>query len=198
MDKRAETEYPIHELLARRWSPRAMEPRPLLAADLRSLLEAVRWSASSFNEQPWRIIVARRESKSAFETMLGCLAETNRTWAANAGALMITVVKLRFTRNDSPNRVAVHDLGLAAASLSVQATALGLVVHQMAGVDLDAVRRQYGIPVGFDPVTAIAVGYPGRVEQLPESLHEAERALRSRRPQSHFVFEGGWDLPAEF
>lgn len=188
MKKCAETEYPIHELLARRWSPRAFEPRPIAAADLRSLLEAVRWSASSFNEQPWRVIVARREESSAFEAMLGCLLESNRTWAANAGALMIMVTKLTFTRNDRPNRVAHHDIGLAAGSLSMQATELGLFIHQMAGIDLDAARRQYAIPEGFEAVTAIAIGYPG----------EMEGATRSRRPQSTFVFEGGWDRPAEF
>jgi hypothetical protein len=94
--------------------------------------------------------------------------------------------------------VALHDIGLAACSLSLQATELGLVVHQMAGVNLDAARREYDIPEGFEAVTAIAVGYPGRVETLPETLREGERSERSRNPQSTFVFEGRWDRPAEF
>lgn len=198
MEKSAQTDYPIHELLARRWSPRAFEPRPLDAADLRSLLEAVRWSASSFNEQPWRVIVARREQSSEFEAMLGCLMESNRSWAANAGTLMIMVTKLTFTRNDRPNRVAQHDIGLAAGSLSIQATELGLFVHQMAGIDRDAAREQYSIPEGFEAVTAIAIGYPGQADSLPEGLRDMEAATRSRHPQSAFVFEGGWDQPAEF
>jgi nitroreductase len=198
MEKCAETEYPIHELLARRWSPRAFEPRPILTKDLRSLLEAVRWSASSFNEQPWRVIVARREDQSAFEAMLGCLMEANRTWATHAGALMIMVAKLTFTRNERPNRVAHHDIGLAAGNLSIQATELGLFIHQMAGIDLDAARKQYSIPEGFEAVTAIAVGYAGKADSLPEGLREMEGAARARHPQSAFVFEGGWDRPAEF
>jgi len=52
-DKKASIDYPIHELLAERWSPYGFEDRPVAQADLRSLFEAARWAASSYNEQPW-------------------------------------------------------------------------------------------------------------------------------------------------
>lgn len=196
MEKPATTEYSVHELIARRWSPRALAPKPVPAEALRSLLEAARWAPSAFNEQPWSFLVARREDADEFETMLGCLVEGNQAWARNAGALILTVARTTFSRNDKPNRHAHHDLGLAAANLTVQATALGLAVHQMAGILPDRAREVYGIPDGFDVVTGIAVGYPGATDDLPEKLRGAEQAPRQRKPQSEFVFRGAWDRPA--
>jgi nitroreductase len=196
MDKPAETRYPVHDLIARRWSPRALEPRPVPAGQIRSLLEAARWAASSFNEQPWSFLVARREDAAEFERMLACLVPANQAWAKNAGVLMLTVAKRTFTRNDRPNRVALHDIGLAAATLTLQATELNLRVHQMGGIDAEKIRETYGIPEGYDPVTAIAIGYPGSLEQLPEGLRAEEQAPRERKLQSEFVFEGSWGRPA--
>jgi len=196
MDKPAETHYPVHDLIARRWSPRALDPRPVPAAQIRSLLEAARWAASSFNEQPWSFLVARREDTAEFEKMLACLVAANQAWAKNAGVLMLTVAKRTFTRNDRPNRVAEHDIGLAAANVTFQATALGLRVHQMAGIDRDKIRETYGIPEGYDPVTAIAIGFSGSLEQLPEAYRVEEQAPRERRAQSEFVFEGAWGRSA--
>lgn len=196
MDKPADFQYPIHDLIARRWSPRALDPRPVPAEQIRSLLEAARWAASSFNEQPWSFLVARREDTAEFERMLACLVPANQAWAKNAGVLMLTVAKRTFTRNDRPNRVAEHDIGLAAANLTFQATALDLRVHQMAGIDTDKIRETYGIPEGYDPVTAIAVGLPGSLEQLPEEYRAEEQAPRERRMQSEFVFVGSWGRSA--
>jgi nitroreductase len=196
VEKVAATQYPIHDLIAKRWSPRAFDPRPIPAEQIRSILEAARWSASSFNEQPWRFLVARREDSEEFEKMLGCLMEGNQGWARNAGVLMLTVARKTFTANDKPNRVALHDIGLAAATLTLQATALGLCVHQMAGIHPDKIREAYGVPDGYEPETAIAIGYEGSLESLPENLREMENAPRDRRAQNEFVFCDSWDHPA--
>ena len=196
MEKPADTQFPIHDLLARRYSPRAFDPRPVDARQVRSLLEAARWAASSFNEQPWYFLVARREDAEQFERMLGCLNERNQAWARNAGVLMLTVAKTTLTPSGRPNRCAVHDMGQASANLALEATALGLGAHQMAGVDLGKVRATYGVPVGFEPQTAIAIGHPGPIDGLPEAFREAERAPRRRKPQHEFVFSGGWGQAA--
>jgi nitroreductase len=196
MNKTATSQYPIHPLLAGRWSPRAFDARPVEPAELRSLLEAARWAASSFNEQPWRFIVARREDSVEFAKLLACLVEANRVWARDAGALVLTVAKRRFTRNDQVNRVAEHDIGLAVANLTLQAEELGLRVHQMAGVDLAQAREAYAIPDGYDPLTAVAIGHAGDPGRLPEALREAEQEPRERRPQREFVFGSTWGRPA--
>jgi len=159
---------------------------------LRSCLEAARWAASSFNEQPWRFLLARRSDADEFQRMLGCLMEANQAWASNAGALLLTVVSNSFTRNGKPNRAAEHDLGLAMGNLSVQATELGLGVHQMAGVDLDKIRSTYEIPVDFAPFSAIAIGHIANEGPLAER----DQAPRSRKPLSEIAFAADWGKPA--
>lgn len=190
MDKAAKTDHEIHELLEQRWSPRAFDGRSLDGPILRRLVEAVRWAPSCFNEQPWRLLIAPREDEAEFERMLGCLAETNQTWAEEAGALMISVARTTFTRNGKPNRHALHDVGLAVAQLTLQATSMGLGVHQMAGFSTEEARRRYQIPAEYEPVAAIAVGYPGDPDRLPDGLREREVAPRERRPQEEIAFRG--------
>lgn len=120
--KQAATDHPILKLLAERWSPYGFEERPVPEADLRSLFEAARWAASSYNEQPWNYLVATRENPAEFERLLSCLVEANQAWAKRAPVLVLGVVSLRFAENKKDNRAAVHDLGLAAGNLVVEAT----------------------------------------------------------------------------
>ncbi len=187
----AQPDHAVHELIARRWSPYAYDGRPVEAAKLHSCMEAARWAASSFNEQPWVFIVTQREQSAAFERMLGCLMEANQTWAKEAGALIITAVKRTFTRNDKPNRVADHDLGLAVGNLCLQATDLGLHVHQMAGINLSVTRQTYQIPESHDPMTAVAIGYAADQHENGELL-QRDQGGRQRKPLAEFVFGDGW------
>ena len=192
MEKPAETQYPIHELLRRRWSPRAFSDRRVDPAIMRSLLEAARWAPSSYNEQPWSFIVATKDDTAEFSRLLSCLVEGNIQWAQHAPVLMVSVARLSFEDDGKPNRHAFHDVGLAVANLIVQATALGLVVHQMAGILPDKIRKLYGIPEGYEAVAGIALGYPGDPQSLPEGLRKRELAPRERKPLTEFVFSGSW------
>ncbi|NIR48805.1 nitroreductase family protein [candidate division KSB1 bacterium] len=193
MNKEANTNYPVVDLIKKRWSPRAFSERMVEEEKLLSLLEAARWAPSSFNEQPWRFIVATRDNQAEFEKLLGCLVEGNLKWAKDAPVLMLTIAKLRFSRNDKPNRHAFHDVGLAVGNLVIQATALGLFVHQMAGIHVDKARETYTIPEGYEPVAGIAIGYHGEPESLPEKYQKSEEAERTRKPLSELVFAGGWE-----
>ena len=192
MEKLAETQYPIHDLLRRRWSPRAFSDRRVEPDKLRSLWEAARWAASSFNEQPWSFIVATKEDEAEYARLLSCLVEGNIEWAQHAPVLMVSVARLSFEEDGKPNRHAFHDVGQAAANLTVQATALGLMVHQMAGILPDKIRELYGIPEGYEAVAGIALGYPGDPQALPERLRQRELAPRERKPLPEFVFTGHW------
>ena len=192
MEKLADTIYPIEPLLQQRWSPRAFADRPVESEKLLRLLEAARWAASCANQQPWYFIVATREDATEYARLLSCLRENNQQWAAHAPVLMVSVAKLSFDMNDQPNRYAFHDVGLAAANLIVQATALGLFVHQMAGFYPDKVRELYGVPDDFEPVAGIVLGYPGDPATLSEELRQRELAPRVRKPLETFVFQGAW------
>ena len=188
MEKPAQTEHPILDLLARRWSPRAFADRRVEPEKLRRLFEAARWSASSFNEQPWRFILATKDDPREYARLLGCLIEKNQAWAVHAPVLMLGLTRTHFTKTGKPNRVHEHDLGLAMGNLTIQAMAMDLWVHQMAGIDPDQARTTYSVPDDFTILTACAIGYMGDPDILPEGLREAERSTRSREPLDEFVF----------
>ena len=194
--KQAATDHPILKLLAERWSPYSFEDRPVSEADLRSLFEAARWAASSYNEQPWNYLVATQENSPEFERLLSCLVEANQAWAKTAPVLVLGVVSLQFARNKQDNRAAVHDLGLAAGNLVVEATARGLSVHQMIGILPDKAREIYQIPEHFEAWTAMAIGYKGDPAKLSDAMKESDLAPRQRRPLGKFVFTGQWGLPS--
>jgi nitroreductase len=190
VEKPAETAHPIEELIKRRWSPRAFAERPVEHHKLQSLFEAARWSASCFNEQPWHFIVATRDDQAEFARLLGCLIDGNQKWVVHAPVLMVSVARLSFAQNGQPNRHAIHDVGLATAQLILQATAMGLFAHPMAGFHPEMVRERYGVPEGYEPVAAIAVGYPGDPAALSDSLRQRELAPRARKAIEEFVFRG--------
>jgi nitroreductase len=192
MEKPADVTYPIEELLKRRWSPRAFADRPVEPEKLLSLWEAARWAASTANQQPWSFIIATKQDEAEYARLLSCLRENNQQWAMRAPVLMVSVAKLTFDANGQPNRHAFHDVGLAVANLIVQATALGLSVHQMAGIYPDRVRELYGVPDGFEPVAGVVLGYVGDPAILPEDLQQRELAPRVRKPLESFVFHGAW------
>ena len=190
MSKRANPDHPVHELVAERWSPYAFADRDVEEADLRALFEAARWAPSSYNEQPWSYVLAMRSDTSAFEALLSCLVEGNQVWARRAPVLALGLVRETFTRNDKPNAAAHHDLGLAAGNLLVEATVRGLVVHQMIGILPDRARDVYAIPAHSRALTALAIGYAGLPDDLPEGLRERDLAPRTRKPLGEFVFGG--------
>jgi nitroreductase len=190
--KHAKTEHPIQDFVAQRWSPYGFADRDVSDADLRSLFEAARWAASSFNEQPWSYIVATRAQQEAFARLLSCLVEANQSWAKAAPVLALGVATLHFSRNGKPNRVALHDLGLATGNLVAEATALGLAVHQMGGILPDRACEIYAIPEGSEAVTGIAIGYAGDPEAFSEEIRERDLVPRERKPQQDFVFGAAW------
>jgi nitroreductase len=196
MDKPAALDHSIFDLLRRRWSPRAFSAEPVGPALLRSLFEAARWAPSASNLQPWHFLLARREESEAFEAMLSCLVPFNQAWCRGAAALVLTVARMT-TAEGKPNAHAWHDVGQAAAHLTFQAASLGLFVHQMAGIEPARIRETYRVPEGYEPVSAIALGYAGSPDQLDPRLKERERAPRSRRKQAEFVFAGAFGRPAD-
>jgi nitroreductase len=195
MKKPADAQYPIHDLLRQRWSPRAFDERPVEADKLLSLFEAARWAPSSNNGQPWRFLVAVKENKVEYDRLFNCLMEGNQTWAHRAPVLLLSVAELQF-EDGSPNRHAYHDTGMAVENLVIQATALGLVAHQMAGFRIDQARADCQIPDGYEPVAMMAVGYPGDSALLSDRLRVRETQPRVRKSVTEFVYSTTWEQPS--
>jgi nitroreductase len=195
--KQATPDHPIHELIARRWSPYAFSDRSVTDDDLRSLFEAARWAASSYNEQPWTYLVATRSDSDAFERLLSCLVEANQAWARAAPVLALGCTRLVFTLNGKPNAAAVHDLGIASATLTFEAMARGLYVHQMIGILPDRARELYGIPAEVQPLTGLAIGYAADASDQPEKYRQRDLAPRTRKGLPEFVFGSPWGTPSK-
>lgn len=197
VEKLANTPPEVHELIRARWSPRSFSDREVSNHDLEIILEAARWAASSYNEQPWRFLVARKSEGAAYEKMLSLLVPSNQAWAKTAPVLIIMAAKRTFSHNGSPNYYGLHDAGQALANLFLQATALGLHAHGMAGFDRERARQELGIPEDYDLGAAVALGYRASPDQLPEKYRQSELAKRERKPLSEIAFGARWNQPLD-
>ncbi|MBV9302521.1 MAG: nitroreductase family protein [Acidobacteriaceae bacterium] len=193
--KLADTLPGVHELIRARWSPRSFSSRDISDRDLKTILDAARWAASSNNEQPWRFLVARKSDAAAFEKLLNLLVPANQAWAKAAPVLMIMASKRTFSPSGSPNRFAMHDTGQALAHVFLQATALGLHAHGMAGFDAERARKDLHIPDDYELGAAVALGYLAPPDQLPERYRDGEISKRQRKPLNELVFGADWNQP---
>jgi len=187
-------DHPVLDVIKSRWSPAIYSPQAVEPEKLLSILEAARWAPSSSNAQPWSFLVARKEEPEEFARMLSCLVPANVTWARHVPVLMISVAKLHFD-NGKPNRHAWHDTGIATGFLMLEAAALGILAHGMAGFDAAKARELYAIPESHEAVAAIAVGYPGDESGAPEELLKRNKR-RPRRSVDQVVFAGRWGQPS--
>lgn len=196
--KTASLDFPIQKLIADRWSPYGFSDRPVAESDLSSIFEAARWSASSYNEQPWSYFVALKKDYGEFGRLLSCLEPANQAWAKTVPVLVLGVVSLRFAKSSKDNRAAVYDLGLATANLVMEATSRGLSVHQMIGILPDTARELYQIPAHHEAWIALAIGYKAPTNELLDGFHERDLTQRQRKPSSQFVYSCTWGEPSAF
>lgn len=193
MKKSAEFGSPVLDVIKKRRSRRAYADRIVEPEKIRSLFEAARWAPSSLNEQPWFYVYATRDQEALHARIFDALKEGNKIWARQAPLLIASLIRKNFIRFDSPNPSAKYDLGAANAFLSLQAAHLGLNVHQMAGFDAQTMVRNLRIPDRYEPVIVMAIGYPGDIESLPESLKAREFAPRERYVEQEFVMNRVFD-----
>jgi len=193
-DRLAQTSKPIHDLLARRWSPRAFDPnRPVSRDQLKVLLEAGRWAPSCNGDEPWRYLIWDKGRDAAgWQKAYDCLSENNKKWVKNVPLLMLSCAGSNFEATGKPNRWTQHDTGAASVSMALQAVAMGLVVHQMGGWDVEKARAAFAIPADYTPMAMIAVGYQTSADILDEETKAKELRPRARKPIAERFFEGGW------
>lgn len=184
-------DHAIEPLFLRRWSPRAMSGEPLSEEELLTLFEAARWAPSSSNEQEWRFLYARRDTPH-WAQFLGLLMEGNQTWCKRAAVLVVILARTVFKRDGSPNRVHLFDAGAAWENLALQAAAMGLVAHGMAGFDSEKARKTLLVPEHFAVAAMVALGRPGNPADLPPGLRERE-VPSGRRSVRESICEGPFD-----
>jgi len=192
--KHGPAESGVERLILQRWSPRAFADKPVSGEDLTKIFTAASWAASSNGEQPWRFLVGKKGDET-YAKILDALVEFNRAWAKSAPVLILSVAKKTFSGKGQPNGYALHDTGAASANMSLQATALGLHTHGMAGLDKEKARANFAVPDDFEIGAVWALGYAGDPATLSEQLRERELAPRTRKPLNEFVF-AAWGEPA--
>jgi nitroreductase len=186
--EKRKADYPIDKLFLDRWSPRAMSGEPLSERELFTLFEAARWAPSSYNNQPWRMLYARRDTEQ-WPLFFDLLVDFNKTWVKNAAVLVLFISKKTFDRNGEPSITHSFDTGAAWENFALQGAHNGLVMHGMQGFDYEKARSSLEIPDDFTVEALVAVGRSGRVEDLPESVRERETP-NDRRPLSETLIEG--------
>ena len=178
----------INNLILNRWSPRSMSGEEINDNDMMSLFEAARWAPSSYNNQPWRFIYAKRNSAS-WEKFFNLLVDGNKVWTKNASVLVVIVSRKNFEHNEKPSITHQFDTGAAWENLAIEATSRGLVTHGMQGFDYDKARKELEIPDGFDVMAMIAIGKKAPRENLPSELQKIEFP-NDRKPLSEIIMEG--------
>jgi nitroreductase len=180
--------YAVHNMILSRWSPRAMSGEKIDEKTLMTLFEAARWAPSSYNNQPWMFLYARRETEN-FETFKDLLIEFNQSWTKNAALLVVVLSKKTFDHNGKPSRTHSFDTGAAWENLALQGTDMGLVVHGMEGFDYEKAKAKLKIPDDYSVEAMLAIGKPAPKSSLPEELQKRESPSK-RKDLSEIVVEG--------
>lgn len=197
IEKPAETEQKIEKVLAERWSGRAFDSNLAVSNEqIIALCEAARWAPSCYGDQPWRFVIWNRyEDEISWQKALDCLSPGNQDWAKNAPLLILATSVQTFSHNEKPNKWVGYDTGAASISLCLQATAMGLLSHQMGGFDSDKLKANFALPTDINLWAMIAVGHSAALDSLSDDELERELKARERRPLSAQFYLNGWSVP---
>lgn len=184
----------INDLIRKRYSTLAFSQKEVEEEKINLLIEAASWAPSARNEQPWRFIIGGKEKGSRYQRIFSSLMKSNQQWVKNAPLLIVCLAKLNYQHKNRSNKYAIHDLGMATANLSIQATELDLFVHPMGGFEKDILISEFNIPEGFQVVTVLAIGYGGSIEKIPEELQIREKMPRTRKSFAELVYSGDFSV----
>ena len=182
------SDYPVNPIILNRWSPRSMTGDEISDNDLFTIFESARWAPSSYNNQPWRFIYAKRDSKE-FNKFLSLLIEFNQKWASKAACLVVIISKNTFDKNQKPSKTHSFDTGAAWENMALQGTSMGFVIHGMEGFDYEMAKKELKIPEGYTVEAMAAIGVRGQIESLPEEMREREKPS-DRKSFSEIIMMG--------
>lgn len=182
---------PIHDLLSRRWSSRRFAPTPLPDTTVETLIEAARWAPSYGNRQPWRFVVV---SDPTTHAALHAALTRGNAYAKAAPVLIALCSDPDDGQIVDGKQYYLMDAGMALENLLLQAVALDLHAHPMGGFDEAVVRDVLGVPAPVRVLALVAVGWPGRLEDLDERTRERELRERTRRSVDQIRSHDRWSF----
>ncbi len=170
----------LHEIIEQRFSPMIFSDKAVSQDDVQTMLNAATWAASAYNAQPWRFIYGLKGSKT-YDVLFNLMVEYNQSWAKTAPMLMLSIAEMKNSHSGDLNYWAMHDLGMAASSMALQASSMGIQFHQMGGFDMNKARAELAIPDAYAPVAMIAIGYPGDIASLEGDFKNRASEKRARK-----------------
>jgi len=188
MSEPRKADHPIDQFFLERWSPRSFEPVDMPDADLMSIFEAARWAPSSYNNQPWRFLYAKRGTPE-WPLLFNLMVPFNQSWTADASVLIVVLSSRLFDHNGKPSDTHSFDAGAAWEAIALQAWLKGYAAHGMQGFDYAKARTDLAVPVEFAVEAMIAIGKKGPKEKLPLEAQKSE-APNSRRPITESIAKG--------
>lgn len=186
----------ILEIIQERWSPYVFSSNPVEEYKLKAMFEAAGHAPSCNNEQPWMFVYTTQKDVSVFNDYLGFMVDSNKVWARNAFVIGISMARTKFSYNGNPNRHAFHDTGMAVSNLLLQALAMDVYVHQMAGFSVEKVKEYFKLTNDIEPVAMMAIGYLSDGVSLSPELAKKDEKRRPRKSINEFVFKNSLSDPA--
>ncbi|MBN1778675.1 MAG: nitroreductase family protein [Candidatus Buchananbacteria bacterium] len=188
--KEAPNDYPIADLIKKRWSPVIFSNQPIDQEKINSLFEAMRWAPSSRNEQPWLVVYATQDQVEDFKRIADLLDEGN-AYAKNAYLLLVVFGKRHHNYKNKPNVTYQYDTGAGAENLFLQAVSMDLIAHEMGGYNREKSYEVLNVSQdSYESIATIAVGYPGDPTQATAEQKTDDAKPRQRKSISEFVFNG--------
>jgi nitroreductase len=187
-NKLRNSSYKINPYILNRWSPRSFMEEGLTDQDLMAIFETARWAPSSYNNQPWRFIHAKRDTTD-WNRLFSLLEEFNKTWAKKAAALVVIISYKYFEYNGKFSITHQFDTGAAWDNLAIEASTRGIATHAMEGFDHEKARVDLRIPDDYEVLATIAIGLQRPRESLPTKLRDIEYPS-DRKPLDEVVMEG--------
>jgi|YNPMSStandDraft_1061717.scaffolds.fasta_scaffold00702_2 nitroreductase len=175
-----------------RYSPRAFDKSKQISdKDIKLILEAASWAPSSFNNQPWRFFVSdKRKNDNFYNEILSALNEFNQKWAVTAPILIVLTCLKHYEHNLKQNTTAMFELGLAVQNMIIKAMNVGIYSHIMGGFDKEKIRKVINADENLEVVAILALGYLGKIDDLPDEIKKAEiEKKRIRKNLNEIVFE---------
>jgi nitroreductase len=186
----------ILEIIQERWSPYSFSSAHVEEFKLKAMFEAAGYAPSCRNEQPWIFVYATRENTRIFADYLEFMTDSNKVWAKEAYAIIISMARTKFALNGKPNRWAFHDTGMAVQNLLLQALAMDIYVHQMAGYSIEKVKEYFKLDETIEPVAVMAVGYIGDGNLLSPELLKRDEKRRPRKSLHDYAYKNTLSEPA--
>ncbi len=168
----------LESLISCRRAFRALAPIELSNKEIQIIKNAILYSPSCFNNQPWRYIFVKE--KKNLEKLYTTL-NTGNEWVKNSSIIIAVFSKKELDCNIKNRDYFLFDTGISVGFLILQITELGYVAHPIAGYNEEKAKAILKIPSDYTLISLIIVGKHDI--KRDEFLNENQKRLELERPE---------------